>query len=773
MLANASMPVLFRRLQLLVVVLVIGANAGVLAQAWITLQTSRQQHLERAETLTRNIASALDQGISASLGKLEIALDGIVSELEYELTKPRFNTDRLNRYMAQQKNRLPELEAIRASDENGRVFLGLGVDPANPQSWADRGYFMFHRDNESRDSVVNKPVLGRVAQQYIVALTRRYNHPDGRFAGVVAANLTVDYLGGMLAQYDLGRQGSIILRDADLGLIARAPAIPDRPAGQIGHRGVSPEFLSRYNTGAREDTYTTPAGADGLARLATFRRLDPVPMLVVAAVSTDEVLAEWRQERTKTLVLVAAFACITLLTAFLMWRLLARTHESLEARRRADEQHRQLAYFDALTGLPNRRLLMDRLGHALASARRSGQTGALLFVDLDNFKQVNDARGHAVGDALLIQMARRITAQLRTEDTVARLGGDEFVVLVGDLGAGSEPALRAALAVAEKLRACLDMPCMIDDGAYTVTGSIGITLFPAHADQEDDLLRQADIAMYRAKETGRNRYAFFEPSMQADVEQRLALEQDLKQALDTGALQVHVQSQFDHEGHCVGGELLLRWDHPERGTVSPATFIPVAESSGLILPIGDWVLRQAGCLLARLDRAGMGHVSLSVNMSPRQFAQEDLVTRVRAILEETGANPARLVLELTENLLVSDIDTVIARMDALMHLGLRFSIDDFGTGYSSLAYLKRLPLDEIKIDRSFVRDVPEDPNDVAIVQAMLSIAEHLQLRVVAEGVETEAQRTFLQAAGCDRYQGYLLARPQPMADWLQSLGVSS
>ena len=767
------MPVLFRRLQLMVVILVIGANAGVLSLAWVTLQNSREQHIERAETLTRNIASALDQGISASVGKLEIALDGIVNELEYELGKASFNADRLNRYMAQQKERLPELEAIRASDASGRVFLGLGVDPANLQSWADRGYFRFHRDTDLRDSLVNKPLLGRVTQQYIVAITRRYNHPDGRFAGVVAANLTVEYLGGMLAQYDLGRQGSIILRDADLGLIARVPAIPDRPAGQIGHRGVSPEFLALYNEGLREGTYGTPAGADGLARLATFRRLDPVPMLVVAAVSTDEVLAEWRSERDKTVALVLAFTAITLLTAFLLWRLLARTHEGLEARRQADEQHRQLAYFDALTGLPNRRLLLDRLSHALASARRSGQTGALLFVDLDNFKQVNDARGHAVGDALLVQMSRRISEQLRTEDTVARLGGDEFVVLVSDLGQGHDAALRAALAVAEKLRACLDMPCVIEDGAYTVTGSIGITLFPAHADREDDLLRQADIAMYRAKEAGRNRYAFFEPSMQAEVEQRLALEQDLKLALETGALQVHVQGQFDQQGHCVGGELLLRWNHPERGVISPAVFIPVAEASGLILPMGDWVLRQAGALLARLDRAGLGHLSLSVNMSPRQFVQEDLVTRVQAILDDTGAQPSRLVLELTENLLVSDVDAVIARMDALTKLGLHFSIDDFGTGYSSLAYLKRLPLDEVKIDRSFVRDVTEDPNDAAIVQAMLSIAAHLQLRVVAEGVETEAQREFLRRAGCDRYQGYLLARPQPVADWLQSLGVSS
>ncbi|PUA96964.1 diguanylate cyclase (GGDEF)-like protein [Acidovorax sp. 107] len=437
-------------------------------------------------------------------------------------------------------------------------------------------------------------------------------------------------------------------------------------------------------------------------------------------------------------------------------------------RKQAEARSHQLAYFDALTGLPNRRMLLDRMEHALANAQKAAQVGAVLYIDLDDFKQINDARGHTVGDTLLMQVAQRLTQLQRPGDTVARLGGDEFVVLVHNVASDMESAGRAALLVAEEMRAALEVPYTIDTHLYSTTGSIGITLFPKRGEGVEDLLREADTAMYRAKDLGRNRIRFYEAAMQADVQERLALEQDLKKAQTLGELAAFVQNQVDAAGNVVGGEFLMRWTHPVRGNVPPSRFIPIAEASGLILRMGDWMIQQACETLARLQAAGR-ELSLSVNVSERQFRQDDFVDRVRHILAHTGANPAHLILEVTESLLIEDLDDTIARMTEIVQFGVRFSIDDFGTGYSSLAYLKRLPLYELKIDKSFVQDTPDDPNDTAIVQSIISVARHLNLRVVAEGVETRAQADFLVGSQCECLQGYLFGRPEPLAAWVGRL----
>jgi diguanylate cyclase (GGDEF)-like protein/PAS domain S-box-containing protein len=433
-------------------------------------------------------------------------------------------------------------------------------------------------------------------------------------------------------------------------------------------------------------------------------------------------------------------------------------------RKLAEARARQLAYFDALTGLPNRTLLCDRIEQALAHARRSRQHGALMFMDLDNFKQINDARGHGVGDQLLRELAQRLQRLLRPEDTVARLGGDEFVLLLDDLGPDAEAAARAALAVADKVRAEMRRPCHIDNFSYSSSGSIGISIFPKEAQRVDDLLREADTAMYRAKAAGRNRTAFFEVGMQHEVEERLALELDLQQALVWGQFELHVQDQFDEQGQPASAELLLRWRHPQRGLVPPLRFIAVAEECGLIHALGEWVIEQACLALVRLQPAQ--RPALAVNVSVRQFRHEGFAERVRAILQRTGAPAHHLVFEVTESLFIQDWEQVLARMSELARLGIRFSIDDFGTGYSSLAYLQRLPLFEIKIDRSFVRALPQDGNDTAIVRSILSMARHLGLEVVAEGVEHAEQAVFLRTHGCQRLQGYLYARPKPLAQWL-------
>ncbi|GAA4026807.1 sensor domain-containing protein [Actimicrobium antarcticum] len=436
-------------------------------------------------------------------------------------------------------------------------------------------------------------------------------------------------------------------------------------------------------------------------------------------------------------------------------------------RKKAEADINQLAFFDPLTGLPNRRLLMDRLGQTLSSAQRTGQISVLIFIDLDHFKYINDARGHAVGDEVLKCIAHRLTPLLRQEDTLSRIGGDEFVVLMASPSHDLDRATHAALAVAEKIRLALSEPATIEGQKFNVSGSIGVTLLPKYGQTADDLLREADTAMYRAKNAGRNRIAFFELTMQKKIEERLAIEHDLALAIAAGQMEMVLQPQVDVYGNAVGGELLMRWTHPVRGPVSPAIFIPIAEESGIILQLGNWTLHQGCQALVRLAAAGR-QMDLSINVSPHQFRQADFIEQVRAALAQAGADPTHLILEITEGLLIENIEDTIDRMLELARLGIRFSIDDFGTGYSSLSYLKRLPLFELKIDKSFIQDMPRDPDDTAIVQSILSMAKHLRLRVVAEGVETRQQADFLMAAGCDAMQGYLYARPMPIDKWMQT-----
>ncbi|MDR3369147.1 MAG: EAL domain-containing protein [Rhodoferax sp.] len=435
--------------------------------------------------------------------------------------------------------------------------------------------------------------------------------------------------------------------------------------------------------------------------------------------------------------------------------------------KRAEAQVAHLAYHDALSGLPNRVLFQDRLTQAVAAARRTQRFGALIFVDLDNFKRLNDVYGHVLGDAVLKEVASRLKLYLRTEDTVARLGGDEFVVLLPALANQSDGAATLTRAVADKIRIALEGPIVIDGATYYTAASMGVTLFPKGNESVEDLMREADIAMYRAKESGRNVISFFQTDMQHSVTQRYALEQELREAVRQQAFELHLQSQVNAAGQVTGAEALVRWRHPTRGLVAPATFIPLAEESRLILPLGEWVLQQACGVIARLD-AGGHSLHIAVNVSPLQFAQANFVARVRDILSVTGADPTHLTLEITEGLLVEHMTETMGRMAELADLGIRFSIDDFGTGYSSLSYLKRLPLYELKIDKSFVQDVPDDPNDVALVETILAMSQHLHLSVVAEGVETVAQFEFLKNRGCTRFQGYYFYRPQAQREWFET-----
>ena len=430
--------------------------------------------------------------------------------------------------------------------------------------------------------------------------------------------------------------------------------------------------------------------------------------------------------------------------------------------RRDVEEIRRLAFYDLLTGLPNRRLLMDRLRQAMVTSARIGQHGALMFLDLDHFKALNDTLGHDVGDVLLQQAARRVQSCVREGDSVARLGGDEFVVLLEALSQQPHEAATQAEVVASKILDVFQQPFILRNHQYDSTPSIGIVVFLGDRDDIDNLLKKADVAMYQAKAAGRNTARFFDPAMQAVVVAHEALEKDLRRGLAADEFVLHYQVQVDRAGTPVGAEALVRWAHASRGMLSPANFIALAEETGLILPLGQWVLETACAQLVQwAKQPGRADWTVAVNVSASQFAQTEFVAKVDTALRKTGANPRLLKLELTESTLVEDVEAVIAKMNALKAFGVGFSLDDFGTGYSSLSYLKRLPLDQLKIDQSFVRDVLTDPSDAVIARTIIALGHSLALGVIAEGVETAEQRDFLSQAGCDAFQGYYFGRPGP------------
>ena len=447
------------------------------------------------------------------------------------------------------------------------------------------------------------------------------------------------------------------------------------------------------------------------------------------------------------------------------------TYHDVTDLRRANEEIEHLAFYDPLTGLPNRRLLLDRLGQAPVLSQRSGKVGALLFLDLDHFKDLNDTLGHEVGDELLQAVAQRLLANVRVADTVARLGGDEFVVMLSDLSTSTQEAAALAQRIGEKILRGLSEPYVLRGHTHQGAASIGATLFGASAQSASELLRQADIAMYQVKARRGNALCFFDPKMQTAINDRAQLEADLRQALVAQQLVLHYQPQATLQGDVIGAECLLRWQHPQRGMVPPGQFIAVAEESDLILHIGQWVLHSACTQLARWqEQPQWAHLQLSVNVSARQFRQSDFVHQVIETLQVTGARAHLLTLELTESLVLDNVEDAIDKMHQLRTKGVRFSVDDFGTGYSSLAYLTRLPLHQLKIDQSFVRNLGSRPSDDVIVQTIIGMGRNLDLEVIAEGVETEAQKAILAGHGCDLYQGYLLARPMPVADFERSLG---
>ena len=507
----------------------------------------------------------------------------------------------------------------------------------------------------------------------------------------------------------------------------------------------------------------------GLEVLAAIRNIPDSPWYLVAMLKTQKINTAIRHSAFKTLSVVMLLMLVAGLFIWVIWHrrveaVLRQVNLSLSQeineRKFYEVQLEWQANYDALTQLPNRHLLQDRLQCAITHARRTKQHFAVLFLDLDRFKNVNDGLGHPVGDTLLKAVTTRLKSTVREEDTVSRLGGDEFVIVLERL-----EREEGAATVARKVLKALEPACAIEGYEFFITASIGISLFPKDGSEPEILLKHADIAMYHAKEQGGNNFQFYAQDMNIRTLERLALENNLRYALERGELELYYQPQVSlKNGNVIGMEALLRWRHPKLGMVSPTEFIPLAEETGLIVPIGAWVIKTACTQLKTWQQEGLPVQFVAVNLSPRQFMQKDLLNQIADILEETQLDASCLELEITEGLIMRDVDSAVMTLQALKMMHVQIAIDDFGTGYSSLNYLKRFPLDRLKIDKSFINDINNDPNDAAIALAVIAMAHSLQLKVIAEGVENEQQLIFLKSRRCDDVQGYYFSRPLPSAE---------
>lgn len=972
-------------------------NLFVIFLALSSLRESWQQYQERAEATTGNLARVLEEEIGGDLDKIDVALLAASDDVALRLKNGGIKSQELNDFLLRQQSRLPEIVSLRVTDAHGVVAYGPDVKPGSVNV-ADRKYFTALRDNPNGGLFIDRPVLARISKTWVIPLARRINYPDGRFAGVVYANLSLRHMVDTFTTLDLGQHGIANLRDLDLNIMARYPEMYG-PDSSMGKPTLSPPLQRLIEAGKTAGTYRVHAVLDNVERTYSYRRIGRYPLYVTVGLASEDYLADWRSSALKLLLWGGLFFLATLLVARFIYRSLLRqrqaydflhnseerfrytlenapigmaivsldgrfeqvnqalcqiigydkqqlrafsladiTHpedvaedrayaqrliageidsyqvekryirhggqdvwvqvtgsivrdaqgkpvhfvaqvENISERRQAAEQlklsarvfedsgecivitdrderivsvnkaftevtgysaeevlgktprvmhsgrqdrefYRRmwqtlgdtgywcgeiwdrrkngeqypkwlsisavkdannvvthytgifsditerkkaeaqiefLAYHDALTKLPNRLLVREHLEMAMTHAERARNKAAVLFLDLDNFKTINDSFGHAVGDALLIEVAKRLGECTRDADTISRQGGDEFLIVLSNV-ADTE----AITLVAEKILEQLEENFKIGSHEISTSLSLGISVYPDDSEDIDTLLQLADTAMYHAKAAGRNAYRFYTEQMNVDAVEHQHIRVGLRRALERNELMLYYQPQISLEtGAVIGAEALIRWQHPERGLLPPGAFIQTAEESGLIVPIGAWVIEEACRQGAAWRAAGLPEIVVAVNISAMQFQRGDLEKTVLDALAASGLPAEFLELELTESILIQDTEKVLDTVQRLKSHGLMLSIDDFGTGYSSLAYLKRFEVDKLKIDRSFVCDMMNNPNDVSIVRAIIQMARSLGLKTIAEGVEDEHLLSFLRLQYCDEAQGYYFARPLP------------
>jgi diguanylate cyclase (GGDEF)-like protein len=717
---------------------------------------------KREEEHLTNQTALIEKNLTPQLLLANRVIDNILHDL------PSWSADKIGYQRASHQlqvinDTLIGIRPILVINADG-IVLSSSDESLIGMNFRERQYFQTALKNPESGVLHASAPFQTVRDNFVISLFKTIKGPNGKFAGIVIVSLIPQYFSTLLESvlYAPDMHSSITHGD---GTVFITSPLSTRIRGMnLDQPGTY--FRQHMKSGRTTTLFDGIVYATGARRMMALRsiRLDSPTMdtALVVGVSRDPILLLAPLRRSVSLQFLI-LGILAFCSAFGLWLLQTRRRELAAERQLAKDKIHQLAFYDQLTGLPNRTQLLSRLQQTLTESRLSGKPGALLFIDLDNFKTLNDTLGHDVGDILLKQAAQRLRQCVRERDTVARLGGDEFVVILAELKLTGGDIAVSIGKISEKIRSALSLPYLLGETPYYSTASIGATAFMGDEVSNDQLMKQSDLAMYKAKEGGRNAWRFFDPYMEHALKAQASLEDDLRRAIDGGQLVLHYQAQVVGEMHVTGAEVLVRWQHPRRGLVMPGEFIALAETTGLILSLGHWVLQKACRQLASwATDPEMDSLSLAVNVSAHQFRQPDFVDQVLAVLTETGADPHRLKLELTESMLVHNVQEMIEKMYALKIKGVGFSLDDFGTGYSSLSYLKRLPLDQLKIDQSFVRDILVDNNDAAIAKLVIVLADSMGLMVIAEGVEIESQRHLLAHMGCHAYQGYLFSRPIPL-----------
>ncbi|HZX29718.1 MAG TPA: EAL domain-containing protein [Rhodocyclaceae bacterium] len=738
---------------LIVAALVLLSFLGLLAA---DLAKSRQDEIARQENEMSSLAAVLERHIGDAMGKIDVVLWTIAQDYpRLQKLPPAEVNAQLGAFLRQ----IPDSQSLRIGNADGRMRFD-----ASGEVWkgsvADRGYYQRLKADPAAGLVMSEPIFARITHNWVVTLSRRLYDPSGEYVGHVQAAVNADRFAELFNRIVHNEGDVVALYDREVRLIARTPMAPE----QLGKPIAGTPLQSLLNEGRTTGQYVTVSVVDGVERHYLFRATPNLPFVILVGKSEKDMLANWY---VKARFYGISAVLLTLVVSLLIWSWQKNYRSAVQSAHVLQDKYAHLARHasyvethDVLTDLPNRQFLTATLADALEGTPRPGHRLALLLVDLDQFKNINDGLGHSVGDRLLQQFADRLRSIVRDDDTLVRLGGDEYVLLVGNWESESVPAH-----MAQRILDAASSPFPVDSQELHITCSVGISLYPHDGTNSDALLQHADAALYEAKASGRNAYRFFTQEMNQRVGERVRLESRLRKALAEGRLQLHYQPQIRvSDGRMVGVEALLRWFDPEDGYISPARFIPIAEESGLIKPIGAWVMKEACHQAAAWQRQGLPPLVMAVNLSVAQLAAANLASNVQSVLEDSGLAPEWLELEITESMLMTDTERTIACLAGIRRLGVKVAIDDFGTGYSSFAYLRKLPLDKLKIDKSFVDDVSTDASSRAIVQAIIGVAGSLGLTALAEGVETQEQCDLLKGFGCNAIQGYLYSPAVPAAD---------
>jgi diguanylate cyclase (GGDEF)-like protein len=759
-----------RRIRVIVASAIAILVSVVLANAIYTVMEQRRQILRDTELTAQSMTRVIEEQAHGSLNSVDVTLASIARAMQYLPGRKRPHDPDINALLRGDVRNLPFVRAIWILDANGNMIHDSDNLPGH-YNLSGRDYFRVQRDDPSLGMFVAPPIVNPLGV-WFMGTSRRINNPDGSFAGVVAAAVEPRYFEQFYASIKVGKSGILSLLRPDGMMIARSPA-----ASALVGKVITPlpKFVGLLPK-ADSGSYRSISSVDGTERVYAYRKVPSWPIVALVGLGEEESLAAWRGTALAIGFAAFAFICLIGWLGYLILRELDRrsvfnktlreAQLSLESSNRelgfSNSQLKRAAHYDALTGLPNRVLLADRLQQAMNNSLRRNQSLAVAYLDLDGFKVVNDKHGHNVGDQLLIAIAQRMSEALRDGDTLARIGGDEFVAVFVDLERTQdcEPILERLL------HACVE-PVQIGNAALQISASIGVTVYPQDGADSEQLMRHADQAMYQAKQAGKNRYLLFDVAHYVAIKKQHESLDDIRQALERREFVLYYQPKVNMKtGQVFGAEALIRWQHPERGLLPPAAFLPIIEDHEISVQLGEWVIETALTQLSLWHDAGLD-ITVSVNISARQLQQSDFAAR---LFEQLAAHPAvphhRLELEILETSALEDIAQISSIMHACQGVGVRFALDDFGTGYSSLTYLKRLPAELLKIDQSFVRDMLEDPDDLAIIKGVIGLAAAFHRQVIAEGVETIAHGVSLLSLGCELAQGYGIARPMPADELL-------